>query len=374
VRGTTRRGGSSDDDGKKEDSSLSGGGSGMAGKNVGAIWWFIFGPPGNCPDSRRPVPDVYSAPEARESPDHSIGSLAIPPRGVTATPGRATSSSLDELIAVVYIEGCRGVQVGDGGRQENRYTFRIDRPKINLLDLLQETGVLKRLALLAANPTDRGLRAEIVDALRGSSWTLLPDEYQLQSGEFRDGAGWCGTLFCAQGVQIGDNNNQRNMFTYVGGPVLDAGALLGRNKELRGSLVDFFSGIAEGSAHLEESLKDVLGHLEVEGIGKVRGIHATNLMNQTSFSNVDGLCIGFGSCSSSDQVKWTSGSVKGLMKQLKDMRTGSVATAGSRTGPIPRARGSEATSSAPIGWRNQSRDPRTKPRNGRQLPGSGMSR
>ncbi|MFF4908998.1 RIP homotypic interaction motif-containing protein [Streptomyces sp. NPDC001260] len=123
---------------------------------------------------------------------------------------------------------CEGVQVGEGNRQINVYTYRLKDPILDLTALLRREDVQKALQKVIENPGDALLRRKAANVMRTAPWrltrhdvvTLGPAE-RLESGrktsdDLMD-ATVEGSIIIrdCQNVQIGNHNTQRNEHTLL---------------------------------------------------------------------------------------------------------------------------------------------------------------
>jgi len=156
-----------------------------------------------------------------------------------------TRASLDLARDPVVIEHARGVQIGDGNRQFNRWRFEAREPRADVSRLLeQHPGAERALAMAAENP--RGVRTRIAlwwAFRKGSLWdgelaeNSPPEDGDTIEIDTGDASGDLAVIGAADGVQVGDRGIQRNEFSReVIGPELNLGVLLRHDLKLASML------------------------------------------------------------------------------------------------------------------------------------------
>jgi hypothetical protein len=202
--------------------------------------------------------------------------------------------------------GVRGLQLGDGNLQENFYIWAVKMPPIDLAERLESADVRSAVRALAADPTDRAARQDLVDKiapeplLGGARITELQVS---QVGGPGISSRWplFGTLFMRElsGVLVGDGNIQRNEFTYAVAPTADAAGLLRANPKLAKALIDcaFPEEGSSDDATLNAALRDALEHADIRDDGKTRSEqHPMPAPGKVlRLRNIDGVSVGSGS-------------------------------------------------------------------------------
>jgi hypothetical protein len=200
-----------------------------------------------------------------------------------------------------------GVQVGDGKWQENFYVWTVEMPPLNLAERLESADVRPAVQALAADPTDRAARQQLVDkiapeSLRGGARTTKLQVSQLgRPGVISSDSPLFGTLFLrVLGLQVGDGNIQRNEFTYAVAPTADAAALLRADPKLAKALIDcaFPDKGSSAVAKVNAALRDALEHAKVVPNDRIeRSVQypmpATGEVLR--LRNIDGVSVGSGS-------------------------------------------------------------------------------
>jgi hypothetical protein len=205
----------------------------------------------------------------------------------------------------IEVSRVRGLQVGDGNSQENSYIWTVKMPPLDLAEPLESADVRSAVRALAADPTDRAARQQLLDKiapepLLGTRTTKLQVS-QLGPGVISSDSPVFGTLFMRElsGVQVGDGNIQRNQFTYAVTPTADAAGLLRDNPKLAKALIDcaFPEKGSGDDATLNAALRDALEHAKVRDDGKTRSVrHQMPGPGEVlRLRNIDGVSVGSGS-------------------------------------------------------------------------------
>jgi hypothetical protein len=209
----------------------------------------------------------------------------------------------------IELSGARGVQIGDGNWQENFYIWTVETPPIDLAKRLESADVRRAVRALAADPTDRAARQDLVDKIAPERLLDAPTTTKLQvsqvgrrPGVIPSDSRLFGTLFLRElsGVQVGDGNIQRNEFTYAVAPTADAAGLLREHPKLAKALIDcaFPEKGSSDVAKVNAALRDALEHARVvpnDGIKRSRQHPMPAPGEVLRLSNIDGVSVGSGS-------------------------------------------------------------------------------
>jgi hypothetical protein len=204
----------------------------------------------------------------------------------------------------VEVSNSRGVQIGDGNWQDNFYIWDVKTPPIDLAKCLESTDVRPVVRALAADPTDRAARQNLLrkiapEPLLGAPTTKLQVSQLGRPGVIPSDSPLIGTLFL-RGLQVGDGNIQRNTFTYAVAPTADADGLLRENPKLAKALIDC-AFPEEGSsdvATVNAALRDALEHAKVvpnDGIKRSENHQMPAPGEVLRLRNIDGVSVGAGS-------------------------------------------------------------------------------
>ncbi|MEU1746680.1 hypothetical protein ACWD8I_06385 [Micromonospora arida] len=228
-------------------------------------------------------------------PDATRADAARP--DTTRSGGATVANELERWV--VELRDVRGAQIGDHNRQSNRFVVHRPDRAIDFGDVLDREDVQRAVRRLSERPGDRGLRDELVTALRGATGGRVDSRPLVLTARVREPGFWEGLLIIddVRGVQVGDHGTQRNTFRYT---VMDeprAAALLRENFGLARALADCLcprDGRGDVNA-VARALDTHLRSLPVE-VDRDRGV-AVGLPGRGEHLRVvraDGVTVGFG--------------------------------------------------------------------------------
>ncbi|MDG4810987.1 hypothetical protein O7634_29870 [Micromonospora sp. WMMD1120] len=156
----------------------------------------------------------------------------------TRTDGFTVANELDAWV--VELRDVRGAQIGNHNRQINRFVVHRPDRAIDFRDVLDRENVQRAIRRLSEQRDDRGLRDDLVAALRGATGGWVAEKPLALTARVREPGFWESLLFVddVRGVQVGDHGTQRNTFRYT---VMDeprAAALLRESPGLARALAD----------------------------------------------------------------------------------------------------------------------------------------
>ncbi|MEK8106602.1 hypothetical protein NKG94_17590 [Micromonospora sp. M12] len=134
----------------------------------------------------------------------------------------------------------RGAQIGNHNRQSNRFVVHRPDRAIDFGDVLDRENVHQAIRRLSERPGDRGLRDDLVTALRRTTGGRVDSRPMVLTARVGEPGFWESLLIVddVRGMQVGNHGTQRNTFRYT---VMDeprAAALLRENPGLARALAD----------------------------------------------------------------------------------------------------------------------------------------
>lgn len=225
-------------------------------------------------DSNAPKAGESSSDRHSLAPDRTFGADA---------PGRAANvgSWLDltqppgkdeKLPGPVWgrVDSSMGVLAGEHNLQKNTYRHKLDQADVDLSKALRRPRVSEALARLRAHPQDKKLREEADQAL--ASGTLFSSAHDIRvhhpSVESRSGERtfWnCLVIENSEGVLLGDDSKQENLFVLATTASMNGGRLLREDGDFREALISSICDLEprandDAQAALREAFEDaVLG-------------------------------------------------------------------------------------------------------------------
>lgn len=216
--------------------------------------------------------------------------------------------------AYVVLVGCRGVLLGDGSRQINLHTYRVEKPDIDFTAVLGRPEVRAALRSAAAHPDDPKLRRKAERALRAGRWhSAAPHAIDFgkperdksrrvrmpSAGAMRGMKGGAIVIGC-QGVQLGDHTRQINHFTYIPRrATVNADAVLERSKAAARALADV---VLDGVSRKREKIiyRAVAEVLERRDVARHVGQYHLGEQIGNVVRDRDGVALGAGSIEKHD--------------------------------------------------------------------------
>lgn len=177
---------------------------------------------------------------AMDRPKSGIHRLARPFRFSIDHPpdafARLTAEApLPGAVYEVDLSNVRGVMIGDGNEQINRFDITVENAEFNLEHVLAREGVQRAIAEVTMNPNDESRRIRLISALTHPGWFVSwhPARLSVTDPGATQSAGFLATLLGFNvDVKVGDGNRQTNRFTYVTSCLPDAQDLLAGNEKL----------------------------------------------------------------------------------------------------------------------------------------------
>jgi hypothetical protein len=156
----------------------------------------------------------------------------------TRSAGVTVANELERWV--VELRDVRGAQIGNHNWQSNRFVVHRPDRAIDFGDVLDREDVQHAIRRLSEQPGDRGLREDLVRALRGATGGRVDSRPLVLTARVHEQGFWERLLLVddVRGVQVGDHGRQRNTFRYT---VMDeprAAALLRENPDLARALAD----------------------------------------------------------------------------------------------------------------------------------------
>lgn len=178
-----------------------------------------------------------------------LGMGSLEPRDEDAQNDRPAAFPREPItITAIHV---RGAQIGEHNEQVNVFRYRIERPRLDLDEILRRAPVREAFAALAGRPDDTVLRRHAIRTLRSNASTGRSSNFDddMHKTSFKQTSGRCsfldGTVFISdcRGVQLGNHSQQRNTFTYCLTPSVATRDLLLGNRQLVEAIVDYSCGV-----------------------------------------------------------------------------------------------------------------------------------
>jgi tetratricopeptide (TPR) repeat protein len=214
--------------------------------------------------------------------------------------GAPSERRAEALATQVRIKDSRAVQIGNHNLQLNTFVVETPAEDFNFEKALQPSGVADALSKLQENPHDERLRDIFVSRLGARvSWSPRQVTVPRDKPKLTD---FLSRLisFDVKGVQIGDNNRQRNVLTYAGSPRSSDASLLLNDKAMARDYADYVCprpGSGRSAAKLMRTMEKAIETWDVIWAdGRRHGIKvAPEPGSMVCIERVDGGIIGKGS-------------------------------------------------------------------------------
>lgn len=135
----------------------------------------------------------------------------------------------------IDLSDVRGVMIGDGNQQINRFEITVQDARFDLDRVFARAEVQKAAAEVIMNPGDESHRARLINVLAHPGWFVSwrPARLRVDDPGAKRSAGFLNTLLGFNvDVKVGDNLQQTNRFTYVTSRLPEAQDLLASNEKL----------------------------------------------------------------------------------------------------------------------------------------------
>ncbi|MET7970901.1 hypothetical protein [Micromonospora sp. NPDC005305] len=223
----------------------------------------------------------------RFSADHS--SLTFARLTTEAPPARSSYE--------VNLSDVRGVMIGDGNEQINRFDITVQDAEFDLERVLARTEVRRAIAEVTMNPGDESRRARLINVLAHPGWFVSWHPARLSvndPGAKRSTSFLAALLGFNVDVKVGDNQRQTNRFTYVTSCLPKAQDLLANNVKLARAVAELICP-AHATTDTESLLKVVNEAVQELPVDFVNGRLQALILEpypRMSLVHVDGAMVG----------------------------------------------------------------------------------